>query len=355
MTKRAVVTGMALLTLTACGSSSPGTSTSTAASATATASGAVAHVADTVRTKLELDQATADRVQDLVGKMSCDSLTEATPDPQFVTWLCTSKTATVSVQAYKTRDAALANARGFLDEKLVAYLADDAPLVIGGKSTDDILAATGGSQAYSKAVLPEDTTSPEPATSSANQQMIAEAEQAVKAVLPDIPLWKGATFTGVMLDEHTVCVDRTYRAGGGIDHKGGSAGYVTVTFPDKTLGEPQDGTCKTATAPTPTTQAPVNVPAGIQGTPGLVTRTDLGDVWPLTVDYAVLHCQPKQAGGYNLQLATLTAPDGTEYALNGHAKSHTAAKDIDPIWAPDSSTGAKVDIGPLLNRARALC
>lgn len=349
--KHAVVTTLALLTLTACATSSPSTSTTTAS----TASGTAAHVADTVHAKLGLDAAAAARVQGLVGRLVCDSLTEATPDPEFLTWLCASKTATVSVQAYKTRDAALANARGFLDQKLVAYIADDAPLVIGGKSADDVLAATRGSDAYSQGVLPDTTPSPVPATSSANQQMITQAEQAVKAELPDIPIWKGVTFTGVMLDEHTVCVDRTYPAGGGIDHQGGSAGYVTVTFPDKTLGEPQDGTCATATAPTPTNRAPVNVPADIQNAPGLVTRTDLGDTWPLTVDYAVLHCQPKQAGGINLQLATLTAPDGTEYALNGHAKSHTTAQDIEPIWAPDPSTGAKVDIGPLIERARALC
>lgn len=216
-----------------------------------------------------------------------------------------------------------------------------------------VLVALAGCGATSSTSSPQTTAASAPPLSTA--QMITEAEQAVKADLPDIPIWKGVTFNGTAVDDHTVCVDRTYPAGGGFNHKGGSAGYVMVTFPDKTLGEPQDGTCATATPATPTAQASVDVPADLQNDPGLVTRTEMGAEWPLTVDYAVLHCQAKEAGGYNLQLATLSAPDGTLYALNGSAKSHTTAKDIDPIWAPDPDTGAKVDIGPLIEKARALC
>lgn len=51
----------------------------------------------------------------------------------------------------------LANARGFLDQGLVAYIADDTPMMIGGKFADDIMAATANSDAYSKAVLPNAT------------------------------------------------------------------------------------------------------------------------------------------------------------------------------------------------------
>jgi hypothetical protein len=85
-----------------------------------------------------------------------------------------------------------------------------------------------------------------------------------------------------------VCVDRTYGPDGGLDGKGGSAGYVVVTFPEETLGEPQDGKCRDY-APEAEPE-PVDVPYDLADEPGLMVSTDYGDDWPLTVDYGVVEC-----------------------------------------------------------------
>lgn len=188
-------------------------------------------------------------------------------------------------------------------------------------------------------------------------EMIQRAEAAVKGVLPDAPIWEGMKFNGVVIDDLTVCVDRTWRPGGGVDGKGGNAGYVLVTFPHESLGEPQSGVCAdVASGPERESASPVEVPDDLKDEPGLITRTDMGDEWPLTVDYAVLACESKTAGGMDLQIATLTAPDGTVYALNGTALDHTDYRDVDPIWADDPDwKGLKISIGPLIDEARALC
>jgi hypothetical protein len=188
-------------------------------------------------------------------------------------------------------------------------------------------------------------------------EMIQRAEAAAKGELPEAPIWEGMTFAGSVVNASTVCVDRTWRPGGGVDGKGGSAGYVLVTLPGKTLGEPTDGVCADRSgAPKPKDAPPVDVPDSVKGKPGLVTRTDLGKDWPLTVDYGVVTCQSRAAGGQPLKVATFTGPDGTVYALNGTAKSHTDAAAIDPIWAADPDvSGLKIGIGPLIDRALALC
>ncbi|MFE5339890.1 hypothetical protein ACFQ80_06695 [Isoptericola sp. NPDC056578] len=72
---------------------------------------------------------------------------------------------------------------------------------------------------------------------------VSTAEGLVVAELPDIPIWEGVTTIGTVVDDADVCVDRTYGEDGGPDGAGGSAGYVVVTFPGETMGEPKDGTC----------------------------------------------------------------------------------------------------------------
>lgn len=193
--------------------------------------------------------------------------------------------------------------------------------------------------------------------SMSESEMTRRAEAAAKNSLPDAPIWEGMKFKGSVIDDSTVCVDRTWARNGGLDGKGGNAGYVVVTFPDESLGEPQDGVCAdVAGSAEPDAAPPVQVPDDVKGEPGLVTRDDLGTEWPLTVDYAILACEPKTAGGMDLQIATLTAPDGTVYALNGTAKDHTDYADLAPIWADDPDVeGLKINIGPLIDQARALC
>ena len=101
--------------------------------------------------------------------------------------------------------------------------------------------------------------------------------------------------------------------------------------------------------------SPVVVPDEVKDEPGLVTRTDMGDEWPLTVDYGVVACE-KHTAGQTVMIATFTGPDGVEYALDGTAKSHTDAADIEPIWADDPEVeGLKISIGPLIDRALTFC
>ena len=211
-------------------------------------------------------------------------------------------------------------------------------------------------------VTPETPTVSQAPAGPSRSEVIQAAEAAVEGELPDAPIWEGMKFRGSLVDDLTVCVDRTYGPGGGAGGKPGSAGYVIVTFPDETLGqpslgEPTDGKCSdVADLPKEEPAPPVEVPDSVKDEPGLITRTDLGEEWPLTVDYGVVACQVKMAGRIRLEIATFTAPDGTEYALNGNAKSHTDAADIEPIWAPNPDVdGLKVDIGPLIERARTFC
>ncbi|MDU7360487.1 MAG: DUF2511 domain-containing protein [Propionibacteriaceae bacterium] len=194
-----------------------------------------------------------------------------------------------------------------------------------------------------------------PVATLSESEMIAQAEKAVVDSLPDAPIWEGMTVKGHVVDGSTVCVDRTWRPGGGLDGKGGNAGYVMVTFPDLSRGEPQDGLCVDAKAPTSTDVPAVEVPDDVKGKPGLITRSDLGADWPLTVDYGILQCRAKTSGGRELKIASFVAPDGTEYALNGHAKADGVAE-IDPMWADNPKVqGLKIDISPLTDRALGLC
>ncbi|MBU4214769.1 MAG: hypothetical protein KJ792_08950 [Actinobacteria bacterium] len=117
------------------------------------------------------------------------------------------------------------------------------------------LAACGGSEPNDDVTsAAEQTTAETTAPTMTDAERVAAAEAAVVGELPDAPIWEGLTVKGVVVDDTAVCVDRTYREGGGIDGKGGNAGYVVVTFPGATTGEPKDGTCaKSAdlsTAPT---------------------------------------------------------------------------------------------------------
>lgn len=82
----------------------------------------------------------------------------------------------------------------------------------------------------------------------------------------------------------------------------------------------------------------------------LVTQQELGDAWPLTVDGGHLRCI--RAGA-----VVFRAPDGSDYAVNGMAKS-MGYPDIGPIWADHPKAlfaGHKVSIGPLIQRGLALC
>lgn len=211
-----------------------------------------------------------------------------------------------------------------------------------------------GCSSVSSGSPPTQSAKPSPTITLSDSERVSTAEKLVLAELPDAPVWKGMTDKGVVVDETTVCVDRTWAKGGGPDDKGGNAGYVVVTFPSEKLGEPQDGYCKDfAGAPT---AAPVDVPASVKGDPGLLVSTTYGDQWPLTVPYVVAHCKDITAGGENLHVVTITAPDGTIYSANGTAKSHTEYPILTPIWAEDPNVkGLKIDISPVIDAGLKLC
>lgn len=85
--------------------------------------------------------------------------------------------------------------------------------------------------------------------------------------------------------------------------------------------------------------------------PGSVSRSIMGEAWPLTVEDGVLAYD----GSPGIGAVTLTT-GGTTYAVNGIASQRGAYADIKSIWADDpNAAGLKKDIGPLIERGLALC
>ena len=80
---------------------------------------------------------------------------------------------------------------------------------------------------------PSPTRSSTADPTAAKAALVAKAEKIVADELPDIPLWKGTTFTGAYESKTKVCPDRTFK-------NGTNAGYVVVTFPKGSTGEPQE-------------------------------------------------------------------------------------------------------------------
>lgn len=230
-------------------------------------------------------------------------------------------------------------------KKLVFVSATVISLALTGCASENRGAetTTDPSAGSATTATPTGTTPPQLTES----EMISQAENAVKAELPDIPIWEGTTFEGVILRDNAVCVDRTYAEGKGITDLGGSAGYVVVAFPALSLGEPQDGVCKDAPVGPSTAPEPVDVPASVSNDPNFVTRDQYGKEWPLTVEYGTVRCQEINMAGRALQVASFVDPSGKEFALNGTAKSHSNFPEIDSIWADNpSADGLKVNISP---------
>lgn len=83
------------------------------------------------------------------------------------------------------------------------------------------------------------------AGSTGDEPDIAAAEDAVRDSLPDIPLWEGTKFHGVVVSDTKICVDRTVKKENVIGDTGRTS-HVVVTWPDLDQGEPQDGPCADA-------------------------------------------------------------------------------------------------------------
>jgi hypothetical protein len=73
---------------------------------------------------------------------------------------------------------------------------------------------------------------------------------------------------------------------------GSVAGYVV-----ESLGEPQEGVCADYAPTAETPVVPVDVPDEVKNDPGLLVSSDFGEDWPLTVPYAVVHCDEKVTAG----------------------------------------------------------
>lgn len=75
--------------------------------------------------------------------------------------------------------------------------------------------------------------------------------------------------------------------------------------------------------------------------------------WPLTVSEGVVRCEGSDGSGSVI----FRAPDGTDYAVNGTAK--TFKKDlteIEAIWKKDPDVpGTRINIGPVIDRGLELC
>jgi hypothetical protein len=241
--------------------------------------------------------------------------------------------------------------------KKTAGLALVVLLLAGCAATESPTAEDSSTSAATAAEATSVPATAAPVATMTDAQRVTQAEATVLAELPaDVPIYKGMTAKGSVVNDTEVCVDRTWRPGGGIDHKGGNAGYVVVSFPEIAVGEPQDGLCKGYAPVEAMTPVPVEVPDEISNDPGFLLSTNFGDEWPLTVPYAVVHCEEISVAGRTLQVATLDDPEGKTYAANGTAKDHGNYPAVDPIWAPNPDvSGLKIDITPIIDAAIERC
>lgn len=81
---------------------------------------------------------------------------------------------------------------------------------------------------------------------------------------------------------------------------------------------------------------------------GITKSTFKGD-WPLTVDSATIACGAKNKQSVGVKV------NGTTYALNGTAKTFEKWPGLEPVWAPDPSTGASVSVGDLIDYGQEYC
>lgn len=97
----------------------------------------------------------------------------------------------------------------------------------------------------------------------------------------------------------------------------------------------------------------VAVPATSVRPAGTITRANLGEQWPFTVEQGEVRCLNSTGTGLG---EVVFIAEGTTYAINGPAKSRKIYADIATIWRDDPSyPGLKVSIGPIIDLGLKLC
>jgi hypothetical protein len=91
---------------------------------------------------------------------------------------------------------------------------------------------------------PRPEPEPVPEREGPTAAQVKEAVAIVRGELPDIPIWKGTTFHAVKEAGGDVCVERIQsKHAAALFGEGPNAGFVVVSVPEMTAGEPKDGTC----------------------------------------------------------------------------------------------------------------
>jgi hypothetical protein len=82
-----------------------------------------------------------------------------------------------------------------------------------------------------------------------------------------------------------------------------------------------------------------------------ISRADLGDAWPLTVDSGVVACNHPSSA-----VVFFTSESNKIYAVDEVARGMKLYADVREILRDHPSVaGSKMDIGPVLERGRKLC
>ena len=86
-----------------------------------------------------------------------------------------------------------------------------------------------------------------------------------------------------------------------------------------------------------------------------ITSEDYGSAWPFTVSEVELRCD----GDADLATAWVEH-DGKRYPLTGYTETYFESRyrnvrALEGIWKDNPSTGAKVDVGPIIRDGLAMC
>ena len=94
--------------------------------------------------------------------------------------------------------------------------------------------------------------------------------------------------------------------------------------------------------------------AGCGGEKGKAIRQNEYEVdWPFTVEEGRLSCVWHSE---RRQIVTFITQNGTEYALNGHARSSGFFRPVEPIHKPDSSSPRLYkSLNPVIENGLKLC